>query len=206
MTRKRSARRDGRRAPDLIPDFDSTHAEASLDSLDALATDYFGSAARPRERGGRGDARGGRGDARGAARAIGPLRREIERTLIGGLAGARDPRLRDLMIIGVDPAPDASCFQVTVAAPAPLDPDAHAALMASLRAARGTLRAELARSLQRKRTPELRFAIGTVADAESERGEPSPRRSRPGSRHRSAATWRRRCAGSPTRTTSRISR
>jgi len=173
MTRKRSARRDSRRAPDLIPDlipdFDSTHAAESLDSLDALATDYFGSAARPRER-------RGRGDARGAARAIGPLRREIERTLICGLAAARDPRLRDLMILGVDPAPDASCFQVTVAPPAPLDPDAAAALMDSLRAARGTLRAELARSLQRKRTPELRFALGSAAEpdeaADPEEGEP----------------------------------
>ena len=122
------------------------------ESPDSLVADYFGPVVE-REHRARGQPR--------AERAIGPLRREIERTLTYALAAARDPRLRDLVILGVDPAPDASCFQVTVAAPEPLTPDARAALAARLDGARGELRSEIARSLQRKRTPELRFALGT---------------------------------------------
>jgi ribosome-binding factor A len=151
MTRKRLARRHGRGAPDSVPDLDSIPPETSPD---ALVDDYFGPV-------GHTSGRRTRGRARDAERSIGPLRREIERTLTYALAAARDPWLRDLVILGVDPAPDGSCFQVTVAAPEPLTPEAHAALAASLDAARGELRSELARSLQRKRTPELRFAIGT---------------------------------------------
>ena len=151
MTRKRSARRHGRRAPDSDFEIDSTHPEPSPDRL---VTDYVGPVAH-------GGERRTRGWSRDAERAIGRLRREIERTLTYALAAARDPRLRELAILGVDPAPDASCFQVTVAATESLTPEAHAALVASLGAASGELRSEIARSLQRKRTPELRFAIGT---------------------------------------------
>jgi len=167
MTRKRSARRHGRGAadsdpdsdPDSGPDLDSTHPEPCPDRL---VTDYFGPVAHAGER-------RARGRPRDAERAIGPLRREIERTLSYALAAARDPRLRDLVILGVDPAPDASRFQVTVAAAESLAPGALAALVASLAAAAGELRSELARSLQRKRTPELRFAIAArLPDAAAE--------------------------------------
>ena len=151
MTRKRSARRHGRGAADSDSDLDSAHPEPSPDQL---VTDYFGPTAHSGER-------RGRGRPRDAERAVGPLRREIERTLTYALLAARDPRLRDLVILGVEPAPDASCFQITVAAPESVAPEAYAALAASLDAARGELRSDLARSLQRKRTPELRFAIGT---------------------------------------------
>lgn len=153
MTRKRFARRHGRGAPEPVPNLDSTPPELSPEDL---AADYFGPIAHARER----RARGG---SRGAERAIGPLRREIERTLSYALAAARDPRLRDLVILNIEPAPDASCFQVMVAAPEPLTPETCAALTASLDSARGELRSEIARSLQRKRTPELRFAIGMPA-------------------------------------------
>jgi ribosome-binding factor A len=133
-----------------------------------LTAEYFGPIAHTRER-------RARGRSRDAERAIGPLRREIERTLSYALAAARDPRLRDLAIVGVEPAPDASCFEVTVAAGEPLDAEARAAVAASLDAARGELRSEIARSLQRKRTPELRFAIAAAVVAEAgepEAGEP----------------------------------
>jgi ribosome-binding factor A len=159
MTRKRLARRHGRRVSDPEFDRDSTQPD---DAPDALVTSYFGSA--PEER--------GRGSSHGSERAVGQLRREIERTLTCSLAAARDPRLRDLMILGVDPAPDASCFQVTVATLEPLTPDARAALAECLHAARGELRAEIARSLQRKRTPELRFVIGASGDRTQEAGAP----------------------------------
>ncbi|MEO7734551.1 MAG: ribosome-binding factor A [Kofleriaceae bacterium] len=125
-------------------------------------TSYFGSAREER----------GSGGARGSERAVGQLRREIERTLTCGLAAARDPRLRDLVVLGVDPMPDASCFQVTVATLEALTPDAYAALAACLHVARGELRGEIARSLQRKRTPELRFVIGASDDRTPEDGAP----------------------------------
>src|SRR5262245_33370046 len=138
MTRKRSARRHGRRAPVPVPDLDSTSPDLRPEDL---ANDYFGPTAHGRER-------RARGSSRATERAIGPLRREIERTLSYALAAARDPRLRDLAILGVEPAPDASCFQITVAAPEPLTPEARTALAASLDAAHGELRSEIARSLQ----------------------------------------------------------
>lgn len=133
MTRKRSTRRADRRSSDET-------------DADDLVTSYFGSARE--ECGSR--------QGRGSERALGQLRREIERTLTFGLAAARDPRLRDLVIIDVMPAPDASCFQVVVA---PVGSADHAGLLDALHAAVGELRGELARSLQRKRTPELRFVL-----------------------------------------------
>ena len=163
MTRKRMARRHRRGAPEPVPDLDSMHPEPSPDDL---AADYFGPVVHAR-------GRHARGSARGAERSIGPLRREIERTLSYALAAASDPRLRDLVVLGVEPAPDASCFQVTVAAPEPPDPAACAALTASLYSARGELRSEISRSLQRKRTPELRFVIGVPAEPNApEKDEP----------------------------------
>ncbi len=166
MTRKRLARRHGRRVSDSEIDSDSMDPADVPDAdpadvPDALVDTYFGAARE--ERGG--------GRSRSSDRALGQLRREIERTLTCGLAAARDPRLRDLMILGVDPAPDASCFLVTVAALGPLTPAAYVVLRAGLDAARGELRSELARSLQRKRTPELRFAIGASDGGDPEGGE-----------------------------------
>ena len=87
------------------------------------------------------------------ARSIGQLCREVERTLTYALAAAADPRLRDVTLVAVEPSPDPSCVQVTVIA------SDIAELAACLERARGALRAELARSLQRKRTPDLRFVI-----------------------------------------------
>jgi ribosome-binding factor A len=162
MTRKRLARRHGRGAPEPVLDLDS-NPELSPENL---AADYFGSVGDARER-------RARGWSRRAERVIGPLRREIERTLSYALAAARDPRLRDLVILGVEPAPDASCFQVTVSTPEPLAPEAYATLTTSLDSARGELRSEIARSLQRKQTPELRFVIGMPAvPVAPEEGEP----------------------------------
>jgi ribosome-binding factor A len=150
MTRKRFARRSGRASGF---ESDTTRPEESPDDL---VTSYFGDAR---------EDRGGR-RSRGSERALGQLRREIERTLSCGLAAARDPRLRDLVILGVAPAPDASCFEVTVAPLEPLTPEAYTALVECLHGARGELRAELAGSLQRKRTPELRFTIAAAEDGE----------------------------------------
>ncbi|HEY4239477.1 MAG TPA: ribosome-binding factor A [Kofleriaceae bacterium] len=92
----------------------------------------------------------------GAERAIGPLRREIERSLSLALATAHDARLQSLIIIDVQPAPDASRFGVFIEAPRGSD---RAVITAALEHASGRLREEIARSLQRKRTPELAFIV-----------------------------------------------
>jgi len=90
-------------------------------------------------------------------RKLGPLCREVERTLAFALADARDPRLRDLTVIAVIPAPDASRLEIAVTTgPEGCAPDE---LLTALTLARGSLRAELARALQRKRTPEIAFVV-----------------------------------------------
>lgn len=121
-----------------------------LDDLDLLSETLFGpptsdSADRNRSR-------------RDRARGLGPLCREVERTLAYAFAAAGDARLRDLQVIGVTPAPDASRLAVMVMPPH--GEEDGAAVLDQLERARGRLRAELASVLQRKRTPVLVFTIG----------------------------------------------
>ncbi|MEL6344594.1 MAG: ribosome-binding factor A [Myxococcota bacterium] len=80
---------------------------------------------------------------------------QVNRTLSMALAASRDPILQALTVEDVSPNPDASRLRVDVR---PLDPDlTPQATMARLDAASGRLRAEVARSIQRKRTPNLSF-------------------------------------------------
>jgi len=65
-----------------------------------------------------------------------------------------DERLNKLMILSVEPAPNASRLQII----ATTEGDPEAASNA-LQHARGFLRSEVARALQRKRAPELVFAV-----------------------------------------------
>lgn len=116
-----------------------------------------------------GDVHGGRGD-----RKVQQLCREVERTLGGALGECSDERVRNLVVVMVEPAPDASRLLVIVA---PMDrgtsPDEMSEQLASVERAKGFLRQEIARVLQRKRTPELSFqlaplppaALGTSDDA-----------------------------------------
>ncbi len=97
---------------------------------------------------------------RGATeRSTGQLCREVERTVTLALAAAEDERLLDLVVVAVDPAPDASRLQVMLLAPGARTREQLDELEACLDRARGERRGEVARSLQRKRTPELRFVI-----------------------------------------------
>lgn len=89
------------------------------------------------------------------ARRDGALCREAERSIGLALQAADDPTLHRLVVMTVEPAPDASRLLVLVACPR--DVDAREA-EAALRGAAPMLRAELARSLQRSKTPELAFA------------------------------------------------
>ncbi len=125
-----------------------------VDALDALADSLFDNVSQ--------DAPSGR-DGRGRARALGSLCREAERALAYALACVADPALHGLVVRAVTPAPDAARLCIDVAAPPGVDLDAaHAALVR----ATGVLRAELARSLQRKRTPALAFVLGVDGEVD----------------------------------------
>jgi ribosome-binding factor A len=105
-----------------------------------------------------------RNDAR-AERKIQQLCKEVERTLSYALGGCNDEALRQLVITGVEPAPDASRLLVTLCLTSAifnLDVDE---LMERLKRTRGFLRAEIAAALQRKRTPELAFRLVPPGEA-----------------------------------------
>ncbi|MDQ3034743.1 MAG: ribosome-binding factor A [Myxococcota bacterium] len=76
------------------------------------------------------------------------------------LASATDPRLIDASLRDVVPHPDASCLLLVVLAPAGHATDVHQAL----RDAQPYLRRELAVEVNRKRAPELAFAVVPTLD------------------------------------------
>lgn len=96
---------------------------------------------------------------------------QVQRTLDQVLSGELDDdRLRDVYVVQVTPAPDANCLLVTVA---PLGfakdfrPDE---VLARLAANTGRMRSELARAINRKKTPELMFRVVIEGDMSA----PSP--------------------------------
>ena len=85
---------------------------------------------------------------------------QVQRTLDQLLSGELDDdRLRDLYVSQVTPAPDANRLLVTVS---PLGfakdfrPDE---ILMRLAASSGKMRSELARAINRKKTPELMFRV-----------------------------------------------
>ena len=72
------------------------------------------------------------------------------------LACSADSALRDLSVVTVSPAPDASRLLVTIAASESVD---HDHILDKLQVARGYLRSEVAAAIHRKRTPELMFRV-----------------------------------------------
>jgi len=99
------------------------------------------------------------------------LCREVERTLASVLAGELgDGSLGGLVVVAVEPAPDASRLMVTLAAPDGVD---GAALLERLRGLVGWLRAEIAAAVQRKRVPELAFCLIEAAWEPADRTAPA---------------------------------
>lgn len=85
------------------------------------------------------------------------LCREVERTLVCALGDCSDELVRELVVVGVEPAPDASRLAVRVAMPSG---GADARLVIErLERMRGHLREQIARAVSRKRAPELTFEL-----------------------------------------------
>ena len=97
--------------------------------------------------------------------------RQVFETLNYVLSGdARDNLLRGLLVSEVAPAPDATRLLVTVQSLDPSESIDPAAVLQHLRDATGRLRAEVARSISRRKVPELIFQLyinaPTQADCE----------------------------------------
>jgi ribosome-binding factor A len=85
------------------------------------------------------------------------LCQQVAETLSLVLSGEFGEELRELQVVAVTPAPDATQLLVLVApqfADRPLDPNV---VMARLTAASGRLRSEVAMSITRRRAPKLLF-------------------------------------------------
>ncbi len=70
-----------------------------------------------------------------------------------------DDLLRNLQVVSVEPAPDASQLLVTVGAAVPGQPLDPAEVLVRLNAVAGKLRSEVAAAITRKRTPKLLFRV-----------------------------------------------
>jgi ribosome-binding factor A len=99
------------------------------------------------------------------ARKTGPLCKEVARTLACVLGAARDPRLRELAVVAVEPAPDAARLLVTLFART-CAPSELPQLRERLQSLRGPLRTEVAAALQRRRAPDLAFHVALAATSE----------------------------------------
>ncbi len=88
------------------------------------------------------------------------LCRQVQRALDFALGtGCRDPLLRELRVVSVEPAPHSGRLRVTLQ----LDPSVKGVevcdVMRHLEGAAGKLRSEAAAAIHRRKTPELAFCI-----------------------------------------------
>lgn len=86
---------------------------------------------------------------------------QARRALTLALLDLGDPLLRELDVVDVSPAPDASRLRVTVRPCVAdiVDERDAAEILAGLAAARGVLRAAVAQAVRRRRAPDLAFEL-----------------------------------------------
>lgn len=90
---------------------------------------------------------------------------QVQRTLDQVLSGELgDDRLRDLYVSQVVPAPDAHCLMVSVSPLGFAKDFQPQVVLARLAECTGRLRSELARAINRKKTPELMFRVVLADD------------------------------------------
>jgi ribosome-binding factor A len=85
------------------------------------------------------------------------LCRQVEEAIAYALVCSTSPILRDLYVMGVEPARGAALLRVLVT----MEGDAHdyQQTVEALARAKGYFRAEVARAIHRKRVPSLEFAL-----------------------------------------------
>jgi ribosome-binding factor A len=81
---------------------------------------------------------------------------QVAEALSFALAACHDPRLAELYVEAVEPAPSASRLRVVVSADSGAD---AVAILEALECARSYLRRNIAGDIHRKRTPELCFEL-----------------------------------------------
>ena len=90
---------------------------------------------------------------------------QVKRTLDQILSGELDDdRLRDVYVSEVTPAPDAHCLMVSVSPLGFAKDFQPQVVLARLAEHTGHLRSELARAINRKKTPELMFRVILAGD------------------------------------------
>lgn len=90
---------------------------------------------------------------------------QVKRTLDQILSGELDDdRLRDVYVSEVTPAPDAHCLMVSVSPLGFAKDFQPQVVLARLAEHSGYLRSELARAINRKKTPELMFRVVLAED------------------------------------------
>ncbi len=91
-------------------------------------------------------------------RIAGRLCKQVERIIQLALQGSADDQLRELPVTGVEPAPDLTRLQVSLDCSAVAMQDI-APLRDKLARFAGFVRSEIAREINRKRTPALVFVL-----------------------------------------------
>lgn len=95
------------------------------------------------------------------------LCRQAAHTLDFVLADCDDESMQSLLVASVQPAPDSSRLLVMVEANVPPDQFDRSFLLAGLQSQTPRLRAELARSINRKRVPNLIFNVVARTDLDA---------------------------------------
>ena len=84
---------------------------------------------------------------------------QVKDALFGIVSGLGDDVLNGLMVVTVEPAPHAGRLRVTVAVDSTTDVADRTAIREHLGRASGLIRSEVARSVTRRKAPELVFEI-----------------------------------------------
>jgi ribosome-binding factor A len=101
-------------------------------------------------------------------RKLGQLCKQVAETLSLVLASDfDDPRLHNLQVLSVSPAPNAGQLLVTVGCEDIRSADEVLTIQTLLAAVQGRLRSEVAASITRKRAPRLSFRIVALRDGEA---------------------------------------
>lgn len=100
----------------------------------------------------------------GGNRKTAQLCKQVARAIESALAACADARLQGVEVVRVETAPNAGRLRIVVRDSACVGRSDRSALDATLSAATGHLRSEIALAITRKRVPEITFQIVEVPD------------------------------------------